>query len=187
MFRPTAIVWTSPLVLAVGFPEPVVLSGIPPLFAGAAGLPIEAEQVGAMSIELTYATPVAPGGLLELPDWTPSLRGINGEWVTGGAYRIGQSVNAGLPPLIYVVSITNNGNPTAGVEFSGAAFFAGFPLINIVSLGAPIGGIQVANSSWELTWGGDPDAGMLYEVDSWVPANATTDGFWLAPGEGLVL
>jgi hypothetical protein len=86
--------------------QPIKLNGIPPILGNGNDLPLTATQTADNEVYLTWTSQPDPGFVLEIPPWSPTIRGLNGEWAVGGPVVIGGGGGGTLPQLAGIKSAT---------------------------------------------------------------------------------
>lgn len=184
----TGVLASSPSVgiTRITFPQPIRIQGIPPILNQLGLPPISVTPVGTSAMDLNWATTPQLGDVLTVPDWSPSMRGLNGEWVSGGPLLLGGSVNGGLPDLVWVTAVDAIGANTALWTFS-----ADFSPEGLVGL--RVNGVDGTSFSQPDTfqvavvYTAAPSAGDQWTIAPWSPQlYSTTDTVWAAPGVGLL-
>jgi hypothetical protein len=184
----TGVLASSPSVgiTRITFPQPIRIQGIPPILNQLGLPPIAVTPVGSSAMDLNWDTSPQLGDVLTVPDWSPSMRGLNGEWVSGGPLLLGGSVNGGLPDMVWVTAVDAIGGNEALWTFN-----ADFNPIGIVGL--RINGIDGTSFSQpdtfqvEVSYAASPIAGDSWSIVPWSPQLfSTIDNVWAAPGVGLL-
>jgi hypothetical protein len=91
------------------YDQPLKLQGIPPILGNGGDLPLSATQPNENEIYLVWGSQPPPGFVLEVPPWSPTIRGLNGEWASGGPIVIGGGGAGTLPTLLGIQSATKFG------------------------------------------------------------------------------
>lgn len=181
-----AAAFLSSTFLKLVFPVPVVVRGIPPILKPGDILPSVCTIVDDQTIELEYLGGTQPGEVYTLPEWTPTIRGLNGEWITPGEILVGGGVGGGMPLVAIVNSVTSLGG-------NDAEWLLSEPLSDFGAGALRIAGVQ-ANSYTVggpgqiiATYPGPVNSGDGWRVEVWDPA-AYDRGLdtWIAPGLGVV-
>jgi len=170
--------------LVLGFAEPVILRGIPPLAAGGS-IPDYASQVSPTIITLEYPGTLLGGEAYAIDDWAGTVRGLNGEVAGPLLGVIGSGAPGGLPDLVTIASITASGTDDLLVSLDGV-FTLGTRLPQLLLAGdMPTAAQQITPDSFLLTYDVGGNTGNTWELTQWA-AFSPADNRWIAPGTGVV-
>lgn len=187
MFTAESVAVPVPGLVIVTFPLPVRIQGIPPIRNQADELPLTCVIVDEFSCELAYTTSPVAGEVLRFPDWSPAIRGFNGEWVSGGSFLIGGGPDNSLPTVVFVTQVQATGGNIAVWSFSGA-WEAESLLALQINTNIPTSFAQTSDNTVECEYGGDVNPGDSWGIGTWAPGTYSgADNTWIVPGNGIVV
>ena len=185
IIRETVVVLSGIGLVEISWPQPVRLSGLPP-FATTGGFPLTAAtQLTDSTIQLTFAGGAFAGDILTLPDWTPNLRGLNGEWVAPITTILGDTAAGSFPNLVRVLGMASTASNIVTLSLATPWTAINAPQI-AVGGNYPIAFGQTSSTTIDLDYVGFIAPGELWSVPAWMPSGwAAAENAWLAPVEGL--
>lgn len=191
--QPLPVFLAAPLVslttggeITLQYFDPVRLMGLP-LITKEDGTPADsAVQTDDVTLTIGWAVPPVAGEQITIPDWTPAIRGLNGEWTAGGVIRPGTGGARDFPVLVVVLGGTAGAGDTVTYELSEIWTAESADSFAIGGLGV-LSFDQPTESSVRVVYDSTPTAGMTFTVGPWLPTNyAALEGIWLAPQVGTV-
>lgn len=181
IIRETSVVLMPSGIVRVTWPQPMRLLGLPPFTTTGAFPLTAASQNDEFSIDLSFAGGTFGGDVITLPDWTPSIRGFNGEWAGPIAEVLGGTGSAAFPNLVVIESVTANGSGFVMMSLSSAFTATNAPEITVGGFPS-IALNQIGPTQLEIEVAGSVGAGDVVVVGAWVALNyAPMQNAWIAP------
>ena len=170
------------------FPAAVIVRELPPVLLNGTTLAVGWTQPVPSVVVLEFPIPVEAGSWVSMPDWSPSLRGENGEWVAGFSAVLGGSGSTSMPQMVRVVQVQQDG--TGGVvvtlEETWAGVLTAFPIT--VSGDSPLSVSTSDDVNFEMSFVFPKSAGDVWDIPTWAAGAFDASSLrWLSPALGIVV
>lgn len=193
IFQPVSVAKSGTFSIDITYPIPIVLKGIPQILDVTEQPPVAAVLLSPSVLRLTYDEITEAGTQFLVPDWTPAVRGMNGEWASGGPFVAGGNGPGAMPDMTSVASIVSLGGTlvemTTWDEWS-----PGSGTVLWIIVGSTVFDSQPSPTTTRWNRSGGASPGQIWRIGSptdgglwWgQPLFDVSRNLWLAAGQGIL-
>lgn len=168
------------------FSVPIRLLGIPPIRTVGGLTPTSATQTAENVVRCIWASDSEPGQILTFPDWTPALRGLNGEWVSGVAMPVGGGLQGQFPTVVPITEVQRV-NATQAIWTFASPMALTDPDVFKIDTSPADSVAQEGTNAIRATYSFDP-AGLIWSMGAWETGSYNyANQTWASAGQGPVV